>query len=340
MKQRGISKRRILTVLAVGTLFLSGCSGEPSAVDASGSGAPSGDSGDSGGELTPVVVGTLPVAVSAALLHGEDAGIFEKHGLDLELQSGQAGTALVTAVVSGSVDIGFSSPLSVILASEKGLPVSIISGFSNSNDTGDDTNTVIVRQEEGIESFADLEGKTVAVNAVETQGDLSIMESIEMDGGDPVQVNFLEIPFPEMQAQLANGSVDAVWTPDPFMGRMLAEEEFETIGSSYQASIPGQPTQIVFAGNEFIQNEQDTIEAFRTALAETLTAVENDQSLVRDQLPEYLQMDPAEADRVQLGRFDAVVDTADMEALVDLMAKYGLIENDAVDLDELLREGA
>lgn len=324
-------RKTLIACIGVSTLLLAGCSSSTETTNANET-TPTSD------ELTTVTVGTLPVAVSAALLHGVDEGIFEDHGLDLQLQSGQAGTALVTAVVSGSVDVAFSSPLSVVLAHDKGLPVQIVSGFSNSNPSGEDTQAVIVRKDSDIETFADLENRTVAVNAIETQGDLSVMEAVERDGGDPSSVKFLEIPFPEMQSQLETEAVDAVWTPDPFMGRMLnAGDDFTSIGSSYQSTIPGQPTQVVFASEEFVQQHPDVVESFQAALDETLQAVEKDPNLVREQLPDFLDMEPAEAETVVLGGFDAVASREDLQQLADLMVKYGFID-DAPDLETLIVE--
>ncbi len=59
---------------------------------------------------------------------GTDAGIFKKHGLDLELLYTQGGGETMQAVISGSVDIGAGvGTIGVFAAYAKGAPVRIIS---------------------------------------------------------------------------------------------------------------------------------------------------------------------------------------------------------------------
>ena len=53
----------------------------------------------------------------------ESQGFFKKHGLDVEVTQFRASPELLTAVVSGSIDIALSGATSVITARERNLPV-------------------------------------------------------------------------------------------------------------------------------------------------------------------------------------------------------------------------
>ena len=58
---------------------------------------------------------------------GKQAGIFQKHGLDLEILYTQGGGETMQVVVSGSVDVGLSAGmLGTLGAYAKGAPVRII----------------------------------------------------------------------------------------------------------------------------------------------------------------------------------------------------------------------
>lgn len=90
---------------------------------------------------------------------GERAGIFRKHGLELELLYTQGGGETLQAVISGSVDIGIAAGTGgVIGAFAKGAPLPIIAaGVMGASDL-----YWYVPANSPIQSFQDVAGKTVA----------------------------------------------------------------------------------------------------------------------------------------------------------------------------------
>ena len=192
--------RRMTAVAAIAAagLLLTACGGGSLSGETA---APEGEAASD--ELIPVTVGLLPIAAAAAVQMGIDEGVFEEQGLDVSVQIGQGGAALLPAVSSGEIQFAVGNPLSVLVAASQGLEMSIIAGYSSVDVPADKLPTgVIVKEDSGITTWKDLEGKKVAVNAFNTQGDLSIMGSVEGDGGDPAKVEFTEIAFPDQLAQL------------------------------------------------------------------------------------------------------------------------------------------
>src|SRR6266540_4236523 len=62
---------------------------------------------------------------------GKQAGIFQKHGLDLEILYTQGGGETMQVVVSGSVDVGLSAGmLGTLGAHAKGAPIRVIAASS------------------------------------------------------------------------------------------------------------------------------------------------------------------------------------------------------------------
>ena len=199
------TRTALLGALAAACLLLAACT----------SGSPSGGAADggSGDKLTHIDVGLLTIAPAAAVKYGVDKGIFKKHGLDVKVTIAQGGAAMLPAVSTGQLDFGVGNPLSVLTAASQGVDMRIASGYSSSLATGDDINAVVTKADSGITSWKGLAGKKVSVNAVNTQGDLTIKDSVAKDGGDPDTVKFFEVAFPDALAQLDKGNVDAVWIP-------------------------------------------------------------------------------------------------------------------------------
>lgn len=202
-------KRHSLGALgAVGALVLTAC----------GSGAEDDE------ELTPVEVGVIPIVDVASIYLGQEQGIFEEHGIDLTLTLAQGGAAIVPAVQSGDFDFGFSNVTSLLIAEDQGLPFQTVSaGPESTGESDDDFSAVMVDPDSGIESVTDLEGQQVAVNTLNNIFDSVISEGLLEADADPGNVDFVEMEFPDMLAQLESGNVDAISAVDPFV--TTAEEE-------------------------------------------------------------------------------------------------------------------
>lgn len=314
--------------LTVATLAFTACgSGTPSGADASDAAAAPGTPTDGSGELTEVSVGTIAIASSTELRYGVAEGIFEDHGLDVELVEGQGGAALLPAVQNGSMQFAVGNPMSVLTAADQGLPMKIVSGYSWSSAEGEDINAVITRADSGIEGFEDLEGETVSVNAVHTLGDLSIMEATEMAGADPAKIAFNEMPFPDMLAQLEQGNVDAVWLPEPFMSQALADPENVVVGYPNQEVMDGMPLTIAFTSESIAEESPELVAAFRDALTESAERAAQDEDGVRAMLPEFLKMDEETAQTIQLEPAHTDLPVEKMQRIYDLMLKYDMADN-------------
>lgn len=301
-------------------LLLSGCGGgSPSGAaetDASASG---------GGELTPVTVGVLSIAPSVAMQYGIDEGIFEEHGLKVELQTGQGGAAMLPAVSTGTMDFAVGNPLSVLTAADKGLDMRVVTGYSNSKAEGDDINGVVARKDSGIKGFADLAGKTTSVNALKTQGDLTIMDAAAKDGADASKLKFNEMGFQDMEAQLERGNTDAVWLPEPFLSRALADDDNQLVGYPNQASIPGLPTMVTFTSGKYADGKKDVVSKFRDAMEETLSSAESHPEDAKALLPEFMGMDAKMAKGLKMETWDAAVPQDQLANLGELTVKYGFL---------------
>src|SRR5689334_19578849 len=89
---------------------------------------------------------------------GQQAGIFKRHGLTLEILYTQGGGETQQAVISGSVDIGVAVGIMGALSSfSKGAPVRIIGAET----TGASDLYWYVPANSPIKSLRDTEGKTI-----------------------------------------------------------------------------------------------------------------------------------------------------------------------------------
>jgi NitT/TauT family transport system substrate-binding protein len=321
--------RTWIPALAATTLVLAACGG--------GDDETSGASGGEAGELREVSVGLLPVAVTGAMVAGIEQGFFEDRGLDVTIETGQGGAALLPAVVSGGMEFATSNPVSLLQAREEGLDVRVVGHWTSTWAEGDeDVNGVVASRDSGVTSAAGLAGRRIAVNTLNGMGQLTIDEAIRQDGGDPADTTYVELPFPDMPAALDGGNVDAVWVPEPFLSQ-LAAAGHPVASYSSKESVPGHPTQLFFTSGQLVESDPELVEDFTAALEETLTWADENPDAVRTAGAEFLELPAGALDEVRIEEFGTDLRREQIERMGELMVDAGLLEDEA-DIDGLLPE--
>lgn len=285
--------------------------------------------GEAGGEpeeMREVTIGVLSIAPSVGVAYGIEHGIFEEHGFDVTYEVSSAGAAMLPAVSAGQLDFGVGNPLSVTTAVDQGLEMKIVAGFSNSLEEGNDVAGVVTRADSGIDTWADLEGQTTAVNALNTLGDLTVMHLAEEDGADPQALNFSEMGFPDMPAQLERGNADAVWIPEPFLSELLADDANELVGYSFQETDPGMATMVTFTSGELAEEDPEMVADFGEAMTASLDAAQEDQEGSRELLVEFLEIPEEAAQELVMERLDGEVNREQLMFMADLAERYNFID--------------
>lgn len=317
-------KRAIAAACAAAiAITISACSSTPEGQD---------DPTDSPATDTPTTqetydlrVAALPIAETGALWAAIDEGIFEKHGITLEIVPAQGGAQAIPALLSGDIDFAIGQPFGTFRADLSDLGIVIVSDYASSLASGQDVNAVVAPAGSDITRPADLEGKRVAVNSLGAAGDVTIMKAVEDDGGDPSTIEFVEVGFPDAPAQLEADNIDAAWVPDPFMS-MVVGSGGSIVVHPYQATIPGLSVLTNITTQDNLDNEPEMVAAYTAAMAEALDWASANEQAVRDAIATNLEIPAEAAAGITLPTFTAELKRADLEALAQIAADYGVIE--------------
>jgi|TARA_R110002020_G_scaffold67871_10_gene178082 NitT/TauT family transport system substrate-binding protein len=318
-----------IAIAATAAIALSGCTDS----GASPSTAPS-ESGD--GELRQIRVAALPIAETGALWAAIDAGIFEEHGLDVEVVPAQGGAQAIPALLSEDIQFAIGQPFGPIRADLQDLGIAIIGDYANSLADGEDVNAVVALGDSGIASPKDLSGKKVSVNSLGAAGDLTIRAAVDADGGDSSTIEFVEVAFPEAKAQLDAGTIDAAWVPDPFRGIVLGAGGVSVV-SPYQAVIPGLTVLTNITTQKMLDEDPELVASYSEAMAEALAYAADNEDAVREAIATGLDIPAEAAAGIVLPTFTWELDTESIETLGDLAVEYEYI--DALpDFERLLQQ--
>lgn len=305
-----------ISVAAASTLALSAC----------GSSGEAGSAEQGDGNLRTVTVGLMPIAPSVAVEYGIQEGIFEEHGFELDVNPGASGAASLPAVAAGQLDFDIGNPMSVAIANDEGIDIRVISGFSNAIPEGDDIAGIVVRADSGIETYADLAGKTTAVVSLQGHNTLTTQDVAEKDGADPEALDFTELQFGDMSAQLEQGNVDAAFMPEPFLSRTLAESDNELLGYNFQDSIPGLPTLVTYASGELIEEDPQLVSDFKVAMEDALEQAQTNKDDALAMLPDFIDVPPEAAATMHIEDWDGEIKRDQLDQLNELAVKHNYID--------------
>jgi NitT/TauT family transport system substrate-binding protein len=323
-------KRSLVAALSATVLvLLAACGGG----DDDGDGAADGETGAS--ETQAITVGVIPIVDVAPIYLGVQQGFFEERGLDVTLELAQGGAAIVPAVISDEFDFGFSNITSLLIAQTEGLPLKVVAaGDSTTGQPGEDFAAVVVREGSPIAGPADLAGKSVAVNTLNNIGTTTISKVVEDAGGDASSINFVELPFPDMPAALAEGRIDAAWGLEPFL-TIMRNQGATPVTWNYAETDPNLVIAAYFTTQQKLEEDPELVDAFTEAMNESLEYAQENPDAAREVLGSYTQIDPAVAEALILPRWPTEIDADAVQLLADLAEQDGLVDT-APDVEALL----
>lgn len=284
----------------------------------------------SSAEATTLSVGLIPIIDVAPFYLAIDKGWFAAEGLTVEPQIAQTGAATAAAVVSGQQQIGFAAIAPLLQAQVQGLPLELvapsISSLPPEPPDPNGNNPVVVRSDSDIQTAADLNGRTIAVNALEAVAELIVRAAADRLGADASTIEFVAIPFPEMIPALEAGRVDAVALVPPFYEAALQAGHRAAFFSYPYDGDARFPLAAWFSSSDVIDSDPDAVERFAGVMRQANAYAQDHPDEVRAIVPTYTQMPAEVAQKIFLPEFDTELDVAGIQREAELMVEYGLVD--------------
>lgn len=299
----------------------SACSNEG---EAAGNGIPA--------DTSEVSIGFFPLAHTATAVHGDEAGIFAEHNLDVDLVETEGGAEAIAALVSGQYDITYSNYTSAVLAQAQGLPITIVAA----NDVGAGDHGVYVTEDSDIDSLDDLAGSTVTVNNLQNIGTIAYYAHLEAAGHAPEDIDLVEMPNPDMRAALDSGDVDAIWQVEPFQ-TMAEHDGFVRVDNLFSGEMEDVPVAGWVTTEQFAQEHPEIITAYQEAMGQATEELNADENTVQSLVPTFTLLDEELVEEMVLPRFQSDLDLEWLQQMVDMMDEYGLID-ETFDVTEMIAD--
>lgn len=195
---------------------------------------------------------------------GEKAGIFKKHGLQLEMIYTSGSGETLQPVISGSVDLGLAvGTLGAMAAYSKGAPVRIIGAEA----TG--AADYWYAKNPAIKTLKDTNGHTIAFS---TNG--SSTHSVVRAFIDEFKLTAKPQPTGNPSATLTavmTDQVDVGWAAPPFGLKEMDEGKIHLVARATDATlVRGQTIRVIVANADALAKRKEVIERFMKAYRESI----------------------------------------------------------------------
>lgn len=193
-------------------------------------------------------------------------GFFAKHGIDIDLTTGQGADAVMTAVLANQCDIGFAGPEASIYVYNEGKE-DYTEVFAQL--TKKDGSFLISKTKTDNFSWQDLKGKTVIPGRKGGVPYMTLEYVLKKNGIDPQKDLTLDdsIKFDLMAGAFASGNADYVTLFEPTASLTQSQNKGYIVASVGKEA--GEiPYTAYFAKKSYIKNNENIIQNFTDAIYE------------------------------------------------------------------------
>lgn len=181
---------------------------------------------------TEVSIGYLhTIAVDDKLTYGVTEGYFAEEGLSVEAVEFDSGIAVSQALVSGDIDVAIMGGVTSNFPAQGQGQIFMVNSYETA------TARLYVQGDSGIETVADLAGKTLATTEG-TTADIYLNAAFKEAGLERDAVDIVNATMPNALQAFVSGSVDAVALWVPFDLR-LREGDPEAVEIDNAGNYPG-----------------------------------------------------------------------------------------------------
>ena len=208
---------------------------------------------------------------------GQRAGIFKKHGLNLEILYTQGAGETQQAVIAGSVDVGVGAGvMGVLSAYSKGAPVRII----GAEITGAGDLFWYVKADSPIKSIKEVgEGKTIAysTNGSSTHGVVTAFIKQHDLKAKPIATG----GPPATLTAVMSDQIDVGWSAPPVGLDLLDQGRIRLLGTGNDTLFKDQVVRLLISNVQVLQSRKAAVDRYVKAYRETVDWMYSDPSALK-----------------------------------------------------------
>lgn len=262
-------------------------------------------------------------------LYAQDKGYFADAGLEPEFIAVQGGPAVVSAVAAGEADIGYAAPVPPINGRLNGVPVKMFLQLAQEVAPDKTYTWLVASGASGITDLAGVKGKKIGFNANGGLCELMWRDHLATVGLTIDDVEPVVLPFPEQEAALEQGNLDATCTINPFYASMGGNANLAaaTIAAGTLADLSTLLiNDALFASEDWLAANGETATKVAQVMDKARKELLADRTALEGAAVQYMELTPEAAKSFSLPIVNEsmAITGADVQRILDAMVKTGM----------------
>ncbi len=230
----------------------------------------------------------MPNDEAIAISQGFFDKYFSQKGVKTNFIVFDSGSAVNTALASGSIDFGLEGSSPAVIAKSLGFDIEMIW----IHEVLGEIESLAVKNDSGIETLADLVGRQVATPVAST-AHYSLLNGLK-DAGISEQVEILDMQPKDIVAAWSRGDIEAAYVWQPALANLL--EDGQIILSSEDMAAKGFVTaNVEVVSGKFARKYPSMVASYIAAVSEAAEIYRNTPSKAAEIVAGYLEISPESA---------------------------------------------
>jgi NitT/TauT family transport system substrate-binding protein len=273
-------------------------------------------------QTAPVVhVGVSAFEAQAEAYYAQDLGLFKRAGLNIDVQQFPGGSTIVAAIVGGALQIGAGNPLPLATAHEHGIDVVLIAPGALFDAAQPMNSGFMIAANSTVRTGKDLNGKTLAVNALHSVDQIAASAWVDRNGGDSTTLTFLEIPNSAMSDAIGDGRVAAAMVADPGFTMGITSGKVRVLANANDAIAKRFMVTGFFSTRAWADANPGVARKFAAAINEAAAWAVKNPAAAAAVLRKYLNVTTTQAHEYHVRTLDPVL----LQPLLDAAAHYKVL---------------
>ncbi len=251
-----------------------------------------------------VSVAYVPIMKFAAMYVAAERGLFDKYGLDVEINRVGSGTEAIAFLTQGQIDVGgIAIVTSLWNGWNDGLDIRVIAPGALEPFEDSPTKFMVRSDLEAsgeVDEISELAGKIVALSGGPgSGGEYLAAKALELGGLTIRDVQIVNLQNPDIPVAFEAGSIDAALLGSPYA------DQVENAGTAVPLATdltPGLMTVAFVGSGNFVTERPEVAKRFVLALTEATRIMQGDDYLADENIAAYLSFVNSTEEALRTGR--------------------------------------